>query len=167
MDIDKIAGLPAHPLFVHLPVVLIPLLALVAVALIVKQEWRDRFGAWFAAANVAMFVVIVLTMGAGEKLEERVGESALIEKHSELADQLRILWVLFTIVVIALVVIDRMRRSERTASWIKPVTGVLSVLVIAGAIATTVWDVRTGHAGAKAAWGDVPEPGAGGEADES
>ena len=49
MDIETIFGLPAHPLLVHIPVVLIPLCAAGAVWIVVWPSWRPRIG-WIVVA---------------------------------------------------------------------------------------------------------------------
>ena len=38
------SGLPAHPLFVHVPVVLIPVTLVAAVALMVRPDWLRGYG---------------------------------------------------------------------------------------------------------------------------
>ncbi|WP_320668652.1 DUF2231 domain-containing protein [Patulibacter defluvii] len=157
MEIDRVFGLPAHPLLVHIPVVLIPLLALFTIALAARPAWRTRWGVPLALANVAMLVVILLVTGSGEQLERHLGAEPLIVRHRELGEQLRLIWAAFTAVTVALAVVDRWRRSATGASWLRPAATGLSVLAVAGAVLSTVWDVRTGHAGAKSAWGDTPK----------
>ena len=44
MELEKLFGLPAHPLLVHMPVVLIPLSGLIAIVFAFKTAWLDRFG---------------------------------------------------------------------------------------------------------------------------
>ena len=51
MEIDKLFGLPAHPLLVHVPVVLVPLAALMAIAFAIRPAWLDRFGWWLVAVS--------------------------------------------------------------------------------------------------------------------
>ncbi len=43
---DTVFGLPTHPLAVHGPVVLLPLVALATVVLAVRERWRSRAGWW-------------------------------------------------------------------------------------------------------------------------
>ena len=40
----EIQGLPAHPLLVHGPIVLIPLVALSGIAMIIRPVWRITLG---------------------------------------------------------------------------------------------------------------------------
>ena len=50
---DKISGLPAHPLLVHIPVVLVPLAVLGTIVIAVSRKMRDRLG-WIVAPAAAM-----------------------------------------------------------------------------------------------------------------
>jgi hypothetical protein len=38
------SGLPAHPLFVHAPVVLIPITIVAAIVFVIKPAWLSRYG---------------------------------------------------------------------------------------------------------------------------
>ncbi len=40
------SGLPAHPLFLHVPVILIPVAGLAALALAARPSWWTRHGVW-------------------------------------------------------------------------------------------------------------------------
>jgi hypothetical protein len=40
------SGLPAHPLLLHVPVILIPVAGLAALALAARPSWWVRHGAW-------------------------------------------------------------------------------------------------------------------------
>lgn len=64
-------GLPAHPLLLHVPVVLVPVLSVVTVALAVRPAWRVRFG--FSAGVLAIVTMAgtILTAGAGEALKKQ------------------------------------------------------------------------------------------------
>lgn len=185
MSIDTIYGLPAHPLFVHIPVVGIPLVALLFIAYLVLPAKRE--GLFWPAAIGIVFVTIatILAASTGESLEEQLSaedrRSSVLHHHTELGDQTRAIVILFALAALAFLALDWWRRTQRdttgaqtaanalTAALAQPTItklvlglGVLAVLL--GGVAT-VWDVRTGHAGAKAAWSDVSgestEPGAG------
>lgn len=81
IEFDQLFGLPAHPLLVHVPVVIIPLALLVALVAL----WpRARRGAALAAAALAVVGALgaVLAAGAGEELEGDVRETDLSEEHA-------------------------------------------------------------------------------------
>ena len=71
-------GLPAHPLLVHVPIVLVPL----ATVLALLALWAPaRRPALLAAAALSLLGAVgtYLAVGAGEHLEDRVGRTALVD----------------------------------------------------------------------------------------
>lgn len=160
MELDNFMGIPAHPLFVHLPIVLIPLLTLVVIVMAFKPDWREKYALATAIMAVVTAIATFLAAGAGESLEKRVEPSKLIEDHAELGDQTKILALVFALLLVGLVVAIR----KNLAKFIVP----LVMLSAVAGIVSTVWVARTGHAGAKSAWEDTPAkaPGGGGDADE-
>jgi hypothetical protein len=86
----RVFGLPAHPLLVHAVVVLVPLVAIGAVAAVLWPSLRARIGWLLAAGAVLNLVLTPLTVVSGEALEERVRENAALESHAE-QGQLRLL----------------------------------------------------------------------------
>jgi hypothetical protein len=46
------SGLPAHPLFLHVPVILIPVVGLAALGLAARPAWWTRHGVWVTAVAV-------------------------------------------------------------------------------------------------------------------
>jgi uncharacterized membrane protein YgcG len=177
MEIDELFGLPAHPLLVHIPIVVIP--AATAVALLALWPRVRRPAALFAA-----FLALVggvgafLAVGAGEPLDERLPESDLIEEHASDGEAVELPAIVFAIVAVAgAVVVEAGRRRTRAvapepvpspgpgaaaatparpssggmASW---ATAVLAASVILGAY-TTFTVVQAGHTGSKAVWEPV------------
>ncbi len=150
MEIDQIFGIPAHPLIVHLPVVFTPLIVIAAIALVVRRDWLSRFGIPLVIACVVLSFLCILATQSGESLQERVRETSLVQSHADLGEQMRNIVFLFTAFVIALVGYDILQRRGRTL----PAVGatILAALVVISGIGATVWDVRTGHEGAKSVW---------------
>jgi hypothetical protein len=64
-------GLPAHPLLLHVPVVLVPVLSVVTVALAVRPAWRVRFGLGAGVLAIVTMAGTILTAGAGEALKKQ------------------------------------------------------------------------------------------------
>ena len=62
------SGLPAHPLFVHVPVILIPTTVVVAVVFMFKPAWLARYGIALALVSIVAMSSIFLTMQAGAAL---------------------------------------------------------------------------------------------------
>ena len=166
-------GLPAHPLFLHVPVILIPVAGLAALALAARPSWFGRHGVWVTLVAVAALGALNLTMAAGKALRADLGipiagfggvggPQALIARHEHAADLLRIFTILFTAVLIVSLALFR---SEASVTGIGFVDGLVvrlrsvpSVLALAR-VATVVLAVlclyfvfHTGDLGAKAAW---------------
>jgi hypothetical protein len=167
---ETVFGLPTHAIVVHATVVLLPLAALVVLLHAFWPVARHRLGIVTPLlAGVALVLVPIATQ-SGESLEHAVGESALVERHAELADGLLPWAIGLFVVAAALWLLDR-RRARADASdvsrarWVPIVAGLLAVVT---AVGVTQQVVRVGHAGAKATWSDVVSTGStsGGDSDE-
>ena len=168
---DSIFGIPAHPFFVHVPVVLIPLAAVGVIVMVIRPAWWERYKwATLAIAGVGM-VGSIIAAGTGEELEEAVEDTAsrqLLRAHVEAGEVSRTVSILFFAVLLAGVVVLpwwMKRRSNRagTASsaesiasgsptWLRRIVSIVLVLTALGA-SWTVYDA--GHTGAKSVWSDV------------
>lgn len=117
MEINDIGGLPAHPLIVHLPVVLVPLATVGAILMLLRPSWRRMFEIPTAVLAVVAAIATQLALQSGEALEEQVRHSELIERHSNIAEQARPWVFLFAAVMVAVVVWDvvQRRRAEPPA----------------------------------------------------
>jgi uncharacterized membrane protein len=159
MEIGSFFGVPAHPLFVHLPVVLTPMAALVAWFML-RSEWRKSY-CWVVAvlSGVALFGA-QLAVVSGEELEERLPENPALHLHAELGEASRTLIAVFFAISLAVVLYDyiQKRRTEGASSRAKSAwaAGLTVAMILMGSVATA-WVVRTGHQGAKITWEDVSE----------
>lgn len=169
---DKLFGLPAHPLLVHVPVVLVPLAGLAALAMLIRPRWLDRYGWWLLGLSGVGMIGAILAAGSGEELEGSVKRSSLLDKHAELGDTAQAVSIAF-FVVVAVIVLGRylLRRSDASlAQWLRTTTGaaVCALIVFLGGAAATFTVVRAGHQGAEVTWHDVNDqtnPPAGGDHD--
>ena len=164
MEIDRVLNLPAHPLFAHAPVVLLPLTTLGAVVCVFSPRWRGRLG-WVVVGLAALAVVSVqLAIGSGEALQESVRRSPLIEDHAGVADSLQPLAIAFLAAVAGYVGVDRWRLRRRdhtnaiTPRRLRQAVAVLAVATVVTAVACDVWVFRAGHSGARAVWDDPGRP---------
>jgi len=149
VEISKLFGLPAHPLLVHIPIVLIPLVAVGTVILAVRPAWRAHFGwAVVAIAGVAL-VGVQLAIGSGEPLEHHVERTAALHRHTEMAGSLRPLALIVFVLLLGLMLIDRRRTGP---TWLVPA---LAVVAVVASFGSTVRLAQIGHNGAKASWGEV------------
>ena len=168
---DSIFGIPAHPLFVHIPVVLIPLAAVGVIVIVIRPAWWERYKwATLAIAGVGM-VGSIIAAGTGEELEEAVENTAprqLLRAHVEAGETSRTVSIAFFVVLLAVVVVLpwwMKRRSNQAGTessaesiasgsptWLWRIVSIVLVLTALGA-SWTVYDA--GHTGAKSVWSDV------------
>ena len=146
-------GLPLHPLVVHATVVVVPLAALTVVLAAVWPRFRRWAGPLPAVISLIGVLLVPLSTSTGETLEKHVERSALLEKHTEMAEGL-LPWMIGLLVfaVIGYVLHHRHSRGQ-TAS--RPLIITVTALAVVAALGTTVQVGRIGHSGAKAAWDDT------------
>ncbi|MEV0643697.1 DUF2231 domain-containing protein [Phytomonospora sp. NPDC050363] len=149
----EILGLPAHPLWVHAPVVLVPLLALLSAVYALVPGWRNHTG-W---AAVTLSVVAPLAAGGavlsgGEFLATRYAGNAPADLLTHRDFGTLTFWCALAlgVVTVAFVLLTRMReRGGATPSWV--LIAIESALLILAA-ASMYFVIRTGHTGATSVW---------------
>jgi hypothetical protein len=157
------SGLPAHPLFVHVPVILIPTAVVAAIVFMGRPDWFGRYGIALALLSIVAMSSIFLTMQAGGALRGELhlqGRAAtLISEHSQAANILAIVFTAFTAVLIVtfaayrisggrptgLGIVDRLLSSRSTFT-------ALRILLVVLALGAGFMTFRTGDLGAKAVW---------------
>lgn len=155
---DELAGLPAHPLAVHAPVILIPLAALTALLYTFLPRARSSLRWWlggFAAVGTATAWFATQT---GEHLKAKLGTNPDIEHHEDLGN-LTWWWSLTMLgFVAALIAADSFHsrrgsfsRAGMTIPW-RTISLVLTVGMIGAAGVTVTYLALTGHAGAELVW---------------
>ena len=150
---NDLNGLPLHPLIVHATVVLVPMAALLVLVSALVPRFRRWSGPLPLIASVIGLVLVPLSTSTGETLERHVSHSALLEKHTQLADGLLPWMIALTVVAAALYAVHW--RGTRGGSVMRALSVVVTLLVIVASTGTAVQVVRIGHSGAKAAWSDV------------
>jgi hypothetical protein len=157
------SGLPAHPLFVHVPVVLIPSTVVAAVVFMFRREWLSRYGIALAVVSILAMSSIFLTMQAGAALRAALnlqGRAAtLISEHSHAAHILAIVYVFFTATVIVTFAAQRISGGMPTGLGIvdrllspRAAFSALRVVLVLLSIGAGYMVFRTGDLGAKAVW---------------
>ncbi len=157
------SGLPAHPLFVHVPVVLIPSTIVAAIVFTIKLEWFSRYGIALALASILAMSSVFLTMQAGAALRGALnlqGQAAkLISEHSHAAHILAIVYVVFTATLILTFAAARISGGMPTGLGLvdRPLSSrsiftVLRVALVLLSIGAGYMTFRTGDLGAKAVW---------------
>jgi hypothetical protein len=164
------SGLPAHPLFLHVPVMLIPIAVIGAIACAIRPAWLTRFGLALAALAVVAMGTLFLTMGAGSALRDALhlgggggfganSTAGLVSRHSHAADKLRLLTIAFTAVVILAFAAHRISGGMPTGARVidrllaaRATVLSLRVLLVVLSIACGYFVFKTGDLGAKAVW---------------
>jgi hypothetical protein len=148
------SDLPAHPLFLHVPVILIPVATIWALVLVVRPAWFMRSGVLLGAVTVVALAATFLTVGAGEALRTALhlnggfGPAALLARHAHAGMLLRD--PLFAHRVAAGMVSG--------VPWLDTLAAqpamlvLLRVALVALAIACGYFVFHTGDLGAKAVW---------------
>lgn len=152
---EQLFDLPAHPLLVHVPVVVVPVvtLALVWWVLIPKRP----------KGLPLVTVVLALVAGLGLMLASSSGE-ALVEAFSYLRDEPFVrehikaseaarLWGVITM---GLVVVGYFaKRLVGRVPVLATVSKVVLVAALGASISATAFTAQAGHNGAKARWIDI------------
>ena len=157
------SGLPAHPLFVHVPVVLIPTTVVAAVVFMIKPQWFSRYGIVLAVVSIIAMSSIFLSMQAGAALRAELnlqGQAAtLISEHSHAAHILAYVYVAFTATLIVTFAAQRISGGMPTGLGVvdrllhpKKVFMALRVVLVLLSIGAGYMCFRTGDLGAKAVW---------------
>lgn len=154
----KFLDLPAHPLFVHAPIVLLPLLTIVSLVLVVRSDWRVKAWLPFTVGIVALFVSLILAMESGEALDDAFRGLAPTKRHIQFAETTRLLVFALVVVTVAEAVLVRRRSRSTAVSTTAPNDKLVllerlgSFVVLLIGVLATIWMIRTGHEGAKAVW---------------
>ena len=158
---DQIGDMPLHPLVLHIPVIGIPLALLLAVLFAFPRT--RSWARWPLALTVLGSAVTTwVTQQSGQALATSLGITEgnpvgdLITRHSQLAGQLVLIMIGFSVITLLNVFLVRsVRAADGTATETKPAAPVRIVLLLlllaAGAMAF-IWVGRVGDLGARAVW---------------
>ncbi len=156
---EELWGIPAHPLFVHIPVVAIPLLAAAAWLVAARADWRQRYSLPLLAGALVTMVATILAAESGEPLKEALqpGIGTRIDRHQQLGEQTTVFTILFFVGVTGTAVGDWLVRQQgrgEPAGGSRQLSAVRALAVGAAVLGTlaAVWVIRTGHEGARVTW---------------
>jgi hypothetical protein len=159
MRIAKLFGLPAHPLFVHIPVVLIPMVAIGAIAMAFSGWIRDRIGWLVLGFAVIAGISTQFAVDSGQALRHSVPNSAALRQHVNIASSIRPLILLLFLVAVAIMALDRRTRGRWPFADRGPGRPIgttaqvgLAALTVVVALGTNVRLFQIGDSGAKATW---------------
>lgn len=145
--LDLLFGLPVHPLVVHAAVVLVPLVALAALAMSYWPSFSIKYGKPVLILAVIAQLSLFVAKASGEPFEERLGKE--IERHADLGE---IAPLTFIPLLVLLFIRWRMDRSGATVGSPR-VRRLVSILLALSAILALVFISLTGHSGAESVWG--------------
>jgi len=153
-------GLPLHVLVIHAVVVLVPLLALFAIAYGLLPRWRHRLDWAVAALAVITPAVAWVATESGEELEGILRAKGYppdrlqqISEHAEYGDTL--FWFSLGLGAAALLLVlsaSRFARARNLPRWL-PIVLTVAVAVLAGFALVYVY--LTGDSGAKMVWDGI------------
>jgi ABC-type branched-subunit amino acid transport system permease subunit len=146
-----IAGIPAHALWVHLIVVLMPATALLEIVCALWPAVRRRL-VWLVVVMAALLMVTTpITIDAGEWLYgQKKHHTALLQTHVDRGEQLTYYAAALLVVAVALAVLHW--RQSRSGQLPAVATIAIAVLAVVVGVASTVAVVRTGDPGARSVW---------------
>lgn len=141
-------GLPLHPLLVHLPVVLIPMVVLGLLAYLVVPRWRRPLGPVLAAVAVTCAIVAVAAVWTGEQLGDALRRGEELRSHRTFGERTRAYAIVLAVATGALVVYERRAAAAAAAARVTGAAAAVTVIAVGAAVAVGL----TGHTGAKLAW---------------
>ena len=155
----QIAGLPAHPLVVHLAVVMAPLAAVALVSTGWRADWRRRYGPIVVALALIGALASLVAAQSGEALQEgvrrsaeAVGTTAQFGDHPEQGQLAEI--AAFALAGMAIIVwaTERWREYLPAPRW---TPGAAYSLALAVSVIAIGAFVVAGHSGATLVWKDL------------
>ena len=157
--LTSIAGLPAHPLLVHLSVVAAPVGAILLLLWATVPRWRARFGAVTAGVSAVAFAASLLAKSTGEALLPAMGLSehapGQVGPHAQYADLLVVAVGLCLGISVLLYAAQRWLTTDRFTRR-ETLLLALRALAVLAAVFSLVMVALTGHAGAQLVWGNFP-----------
>jgi ABC-type branched-subunit amino acid transport system permease subunit len=146
-----IAGIPAHALWVHLIVVLMPATALLEIVCALWPAVRRRL-VWLVVVMAALLMVTTpISVDAGEWLYgQEKHHTALLQTHVDRGEQLTYYAAALLVVAVALAVLHW--RQSRSGHLPAVATITIAVVAVVVGVASTVAVVRTGDPGARSVW---------------
>jgi plastocyanin/uncharacterized membrane protein len=154
--VARFDGLPLHPLLVHAPVVLIPVVALGLVLVLARPALRRQLAPLVAVLAVVAAATATAAVWTGGELAEALGRGAELDHHRAWGRWSRTAAITVAVGAIAFAVVDRWHHRRAN------VAAMLGVVTSGLALATVAIVAIAGHSGATLAWQDrLPEAGDG------
>lgn len=148
----EIFGLPLHVLVVHAVVVLVPLVAVGALAISLLGWARRRYGSLVLVGALGATGATYVAQEAGQDFAKSFPKpTPEMIQHFSIGGSLFV-WVVLLLVGIAVVMFgQRLIEREHPRGRLMLIVG--SVVTVACAVVSVVQTIRIGHSGANAVWG--------------
>ncbi len=174
LDVSSVFGVPAHPLLVHVPVVLAPVLAIAMIAFAIKPQWRKQYGLLAGSIGLVVLASTMLAVGAGQALRRQLEAQAqtatgtlaanlraqldAVHDHGDAGEMLRTVLLFGLFFLLVQVVLDRVEPTAAPLRWLSDGFGAIAlrVLTVLFAVGIIVGTVTAGHSGANATYGQLP-----------
>lgn len=149
-----INGLPAHALFVHFLVVLVPLTALLEIACALWPAARRGQLVWLTLIlATATTVLTPLTTHAGQWLYDlRRNPNPILREHAERGDTMIYFSVALLVVALALAALHRVEKRTDKRPLLTNV--IVAVVTLTIGVASIIQIYRIGDTGAQSVWGN-------------
>ncbi len=128
--------------------VLLPVMAVVTVAVAARPSWRAPAALWVMVANGVVLLLCFAGAGSGESLQSRLSQAAgrrVADDHAEMGGLVP--WFAFLLLVASAVVYLSVRRGGTG-----PLVPIGIALSAAAGVAAIGIVVAVGHSGASATW---------------
>ena len=160
MEIDRIFGLPAHPLLVHAAVVLVPLAAIAFIAVGWRESWRRAYYFPVTLLAITGAVFAFLAKQSGEPLSDTVRQAGQrVGEHPEQGDTAFFFALLLGLACAGVFIIHRYGERMKEAVGIKDLprlplsyNAILYAVTVPLAALAILTMVIAGHSGAELVW---------------
>jgi len=160
LEINRMFGLPAHPLLVHAAVVLVPLAAVSFIITGVREVWRRAYYLPVTLVATAGAISAFLASQSGEPLSESVRRAGnRVGEHPEQGDTAFLFAIIFAIACAFVYIFFRDESNIRSAIGIKawprlPISynAALYVATVPLALLAIFTMIVAGHSGAELVW---------------
>jgi plastocyanin/uncharacterized membrane protein len=145
--VAQVDGLPLHPLLVHAPVVLIPLVAIGLVLVLARPSLRRQLAPVVAVLAIAAAASASAAVWSGAELGEALGRGVELDHHQGWGEWTRTAAIVVAVGAVAFTIVDR---------WLdrRAVAGSIGVVTTGLAVTATAIVAIAGHSGASLAWQD-------------
>lgn len=155
---EQLFDLPAHPMLVHLPVVVVPVVTIALVWLVLIPRQPAALASTTAVLAVVSGVGLLLASSSGEALVEALPylrDEPGVRDHIASSESAR-LWGVVTMLLVILGLVIR-RYVDRVPS-LRVIGRAALALALVASVTTSVFTVQAGHSGTKARWIDIQIP---------